>query len=85
MSNQTRSARGVLVNFDLMKLKEQIATAPKPTIVQARENFVDTRLKRRVRRAVSAVTEDVTQEQTPSPSPETTTELPNDNPTPDPE
>lgn len=50
MSKEVKSARGALVNFDLLKIKQQMATATKPTVVQARENFVDAKLKRRVRR-----------------------------------
>lgn len=55
MSKGVKSARGATVNFDLLKIKQQMATAPKPTVVQARESFVDTKLKRRVRRLSNAV------------------------------
>lgn len=45
-----RSARGVEVNFDALKIKEQLVERPAPVEVQAREDFVDQRLKRRARR-----------------------------------
>lgn len=45
-----RSARGELVDFDLLRIKEQMASTPKQTTVQQREQFVDQRLKRRVGR-----------------------------------
>ena len=45
-----RSARGVSVDFDAIKIKEQLAERPAPVEVQAREDFVDQRLKRRARR-----------------------------------
>ncbi len=44
------SARGEVVNFDLLQIKQQIANAPKPIVVQARESFVDQRTKRRAHR-----------------------------------
>lgn len=69
MSVKTRSARGELVDFDLLKIKEQIASNPAPTDVKARQNFVDRRLRRRVKNATEREydkalpsTEDLTKE-----------------------
>lgn len=50
MGKTVRSAKGALVDFDLLKIKSQIASAPKPTVVQAREDFVDQRMKRKLKR-----------------------------------
>lgn len=50
MPKKTRSAKGEMVDFDLMKIKEQIANAAPPADVRAREDFVDRRLRRRLRR-----------------------------------
>ena len=50
MSKPVKSARGVSVDFDLLKIKQQIASAPKPTTVAARENFIDQRFKRRLKK-----------------------------------
>ncbi len=52
MSNQkgVRSARGAIVDFDLLKIKEQIASAPKPVTVEARENFIDNKFKRKMKK-----------------------------------
>lgn len=44
------SARGARVDFDLLKIKQQIAAAPKTVNVTAREDFIDSRLKRRLKR-----------------------------------
>lgn len=44
------SARGERVDFDLLKIKQQIAAAPKTVNVTAREDFIDSRLKRRLKR-----------------------------------
>jgi hypothetical protein len=49
---QARSARGEIVNFDLLKIKEQMKTAPKPIEVKAREDFIEKKLRRRVKRIV---------------------------------
>jgi len=65
MAKTARSARGEIVNFDLIHIKEQMATAPIPTTVAARENFVDQKLKRRSKRLVRDVTATTT-EQTPT-------------------
>lgn len=46
----TRSMRGSKVDFDLMDIKSQMASAPKPTEVKSREDFIETRLNRRLKR-----------------------------------
>lgn len=45
-----RSAKGETVDFDLLKIKSQIASAPKTTSVQAREDFIDQKFKRRLKK-----------------------------------
>jgi hypothetical protein len=66
MAKTARSARGEIVNFDLIHIKEQMATAPIPTTVAARENFVDQKLKRRSKRLardIATATEQLPTEQ----------------------
>lgn len=41
MSRQARSARGEIVNFDLLSIKQQLATLPVPVGVDQRRKFVD--------------------------------------------
>lgn len=67
MSKGVKSARGATVDFDLLRIKQQIASAPKPTTVQAREDFIDQRFKRRLKK----MKRDVAQTTAPA---ETTTE-----------
>ena len=55
MGKKVRSARGEIVDFDLMKVKEQIAAAPTPLEVKARQNFIENRMKRRIKKAQNAV------------------------------
>lgn len=50
-----KSAKGVEVDFDLLKIKEQIASAPKTTNVQAREDFIDRKFKRRLKKLTAEV------------------------------
>jgi hypothetical protein len=50
MPKVVRSAKGQEVNFDMLKIKQQIASAPKPTSVKAREDFIDKKFKRRLKR-----------------------------------
>lgn len=47
---KVRSARGEVIDFDLLKIKAQIASTPKPATVKAREDFIDKKFKRRVRK-----------------------------------
>jgi len=47
---KTRSMRGEDVDFDLMDVKAQIASQPKPTEVKSREDFIERRLNRRLNR-----------------------------------
>ena len=55
MGKKARSARGQIVDFDLMKIKEQIASAPTPMEVKARQDFIESRLKRRIKKATAAI------------------------------
>lgn len=47
---KTRSMRGEEVDFDLMDVKAQIASQPKTTEVAARQDFIESRLNRRLKR-----------------------------------
>lgn len=47
MSRKIKSAKGETVDFDLLAIKQQMATAPAPTNVEARKEFIDTKLRRR--------------------------------------
>lgn len=49
-TKSVRSARGVIVNFDLMAIKEQMASAPAPLDVKKRQDFIDRRMRRRLKR-----------------------------------
>lgn len=55
MKRVTKSARGVSVDFDLLKIKQQMATAPKTTDVKARESFIDQKFKRRLKKLTQEV------------------------------
>lgn len=50
MSKGVKSARGATVDFDLLRIKQQMASAPKTTTVQAREDFIDQKFKRRLKK-----------------------------------
>lgn len=51
MGKKVRSARGIEVDFDLLKIKQQIAEAPNVNVTP-RTEFVEKRLRRRTKRAV---------------------------------
>lgn len=46
---KVRSAKGVTVDFGLLKIKEQLASEPAPIDVIARQDHIDQRLRRRMR------------------------------------
>jgi len=46
---KVKSARGEVVDFNLLRIKEEIASAPTTTEVRARQDFIDKRLRRRVK------------------------------------
>ena len=62
-----RSAKGILVDFDLIKIKQQIASAPPSIDVKNRQDFVEQRLRRRAKQIPKIV--DVEQK---LPTPDTT-------------
>lgn len=43
MSNKVRSARGEVVDFDLLAIKQQLAAQPTPISVSERRRFIDER------------------------------------------
>lgn len=47
MSKKIRSAKGTMVDFDLLAIKQQMASQPAPVNVEAREKFIDRKLRRR--------------------------------------
>lgn len=53
MGKKVRSSRGVFVDFDLLKIKEQIAAAPATTDVRARQDFIEKKLRRRMKAAAN--------------------------------
>jgi len=57
MGKKARSVRGEIVDFDLMQIKKQIASAPTPLEVKARQDFIENRLKRRIKKAQNVVDE----------------------------
>ena len=56
--SKVRSARGVAVNFDELKIKQQLVETPTPLEVKARQDFVDQRLKRRAKRQAQKALEE---------------------------
>ena len=51
MGKKVRSAKGEVVDFDLLRIKEQIASAPPPQDVKLRKDFIENRLRRRIKKA----------------------------------
>lgn len=47
MTKKVRSAKGQTVDFDLLKIKQQMASNPAPVNVSDREKFIDRKLRKR--------------------------------------
>lgn len=45
-----RSARGEMINFDLLRIKEKLAARPATNDIRAREDFIERKIHRRVRK-----------------------------------
>lgn len=45
--SKVRSIKGVFVDFDLIRIKQQIAAQPAPLNVREREAFIDGKIRRR--------------------------------------
>ncbi len=57
MPKKVRTAKGKIIDFDLLKIKEQMVDAPKPSNVQARQDFIDQKMRRRVKKVKDALAE----------------------------
>jgi hypothetical protein len=55
--NTVFSARGEAVDFDLLKIKQQMVSIPKNIVVEARENYVDNKFKRQLKRSTREAAE----------------------------
>lgn len=53
MSKKVRSARGEIVDFDLLRIKEEMAAAPQSLHVRKRKDFIEQRLRRKIRSIAS--------------------------------
>lgn len=59
MGKKVRSAMGVTVDFDALKIKQQLATTPTTTKVKAREKYVEERSNRRAARRAAKKARDL--------------------------
>ena len=55
MSKRVKSMKGEIVDFDVLKIKQQIAASPAPIEVSERKSFIDNKLQRRIRRAKDSI------------------------------
>lgn len=49
MGKKVRSARGEMVDFDLLRIKEEMAAAPQSLHVRKRKDFIEQRLRRKIK------------------------------------
>lgn len=49
---KARSARGLTVDFDLLRIRDAIASRPKTVKVQERENYIESKSRRRRKKVV---------------------------------
>lgn len=65
MKRITRSIKGEMVDFDLLKIKQQLVSeAQTPSIeVTARKDFIDKRLRRKTKKALNKVSEKIKEQE----------------------
>lgn len=51
---RTRSAKGEMVDFDLLKIRQKLTAQPVTLDVKAREDFIDKKLRRRMKKVKAA-------------------------------
>lgn len=59
MTRKARSARGELVDFDLLAIKEQLATTPVPVGVDQRRRFIDEKEGIKTKEVVDQIPQEV--------------------------
>ena len=57
MVKKVRTSRGNMIDFDLLKVKNSMSSNPKTVEVKHRENFIDKKMKNRVRKTVQNMSE----------------------------
>jgi len=50
MTKMVRTAKGRMVDFDLLKIKQQMSVAPKSEELKNRESMIDKKLRRKVKK-----------------------------------
>jgi hypothetical protein len=51
MPKIVKSMKGEMVDFDILKIKQEMQSAPTPIEVSERKEFIDSKLQRKIRRA----------------------------------
>ena len=75
---KARSAKGVMVDFDLLKIKQNMASAPVSVDVKTRQDFIESKLKRNTKKTLAptaSIEVDVVPDDIPEPTPTTNEEL----------
>jgi len=57
MGKKVRSAKGEMVDFDFLKIKEGLASAPTSINVRERQDFIESRSKRRIKKLTTPIAE----------------------------
>ena len=57
MPNKVRTAKGKVIDFDLLRIKEQMINGPPPPSVEERQNFIDQKMRRRVKKVKAQLEE----------------------------
>jgi len=57
MGKKVRSAKGEMVDFDFLKIKEGLASAPTSISVRERQDFIESRSKRRIKKLTTPIAE----------------------------
>jgi hypothetical protein len=63
---KVKSAKGAFVDFDLIKIKQEMISAPTPLDVRKRQDFIESRMRRRARKVTAPIPKAVESTETPT-------------------
>jgi len=65
MAKKVKTIKGVSIDWDLLKIKQEISNAPTPLEVQERKQYIDNKLRRKINRAKESLVKKIIDEQKP--------------------
>lgn len=62
MAKYVKTAKGATIDFELFRIKQSLSSSPTSIEVKARENFIEKKMKRRMKKAKNKMLENIKDE-----------------------